>query len=660
MPDIKIRPQLDRPKVREKNNAPKEASDILKQSYQERQQQRQPGQKGAVRYATDEVEITGKRGAVIATDGVCRTVQRKNTKKTKGKSAGYDVDTPTEYSPGNASLSSTSDSQPIEHGKRQFAQERRQEAALPWNRERPTLQSNTVPTGERHTTTPFSRKQEYSPPTPHERGRQRVQRAKGQQKIIRDLAEKETAGRPFGRSAKNRVEFSPLPKGHTAGVKQKTDPMKRALLHFNTGKSAEKNARKVFQSKAQKKMLAQATQKVATGVKAGGQMIARAAAAVGRAAASAVTSIVALGGGTALLVVLLLVIVIGAIAASPFGLLFADSNATMDTVPVAAAIAQVQDRLNSQLEGIQSADTYDDIALRGSLPDWTEVLAVFAVKVAGSDADAADVVTIDGDRISRLEAIFADMCVVSYEVNTTNHPDSDPDDDVDDSWTEKDLTITIAAKTAQEMAGIYGFTAEQLKALEELLAQQEVLTEITNSLYSVSTETADVLAALPENLSEERRAVVTTACSLVGKVNYFWGGKSSAIGWDDRWGQIYQATAADSPTTGTYRPYGMDCSGYVDWVFNNAHGYVIGHGGGAMMQHSYCADISWDDAAPGDLVFYPDDTHVGIVAGFDEGGELLVIHCSSGHNNVVITGDDGFTSVARPDYYTEEVIDGVA
>ena len=26
--------------------------------------------------------------------------------------------------------------------------------------------------------------------------------------------------------------------------------------------------------------------------------------------------------------------------------------------------------------------------------------------------------------------------------------------------------------------------------------------------------------------------------SLVGKVNYFWGGKSSAIGWDPRWGTL--------------------------------------------------------------------------------------------------------------------------
>ena len=113
--------------------------------------------------------------------------------------------------------------------------------------------------------------------------------------------------------------------------------------------------------------------------------------------------------------------------------------------------------------------------------------------------------------------------------------------------------------------------------------------------------------------------------------------------------------AEGSPTTGTYRPYGLDCSGFADWTFYNASGgeYIIGHGGGVHAQHTYCTDIDWNEAQPGDLVFYPDDEHVGIVGGRDEAGELLVIHCASGANNVVITGADGFTSIGRPVYFSE-------
>ena len=93
----------------------------------------------------------------------------------------------------------------------------------------------------------------------------------------------------------------------------------------------------------------------------------------------------------------------------------------------------------------------------------------------------------------------------------------------------------------------------------------------------------------------------------------------------------------------------------VDWVFYNQSGgqYVIGHGGGATAQHSYCTPIAWSDAQPGDLVFYPGDSHVGIVCGFDSGGNIMIIHCASGANNVVVTGKEGFTAVSRPFYYSK-------
>ena len=71
------------------------------------------------------------------------------------------------------------------------------------------------------------------------------------------------------------------------------------------------------------------------------------------------------------------------------------------------------------------------------------------------------------------------------------------------------------------------------------------------------------------------------------------------------------------------------------------------------MQHSYCTDISWEDARPGDLVFYPDNSHVGIVGGRDANGELLIIHCASSSDNVVVTGKIGFTMIGRPRYFTE-------
>ena len=161
---------------------------------------------------------------------------------------------------------------------------------------------------------------------------------------------------------------------------------------------------------------------------------------------------------------------------------------------------------------------------------------------------------------------------------------------------------------------------------------------------------------LPEDLSVERRMVVTYALALVDKVDYFWGGKSLVLGWDDRWGELTEVTAEGSATTGTEQPYGLDCSGFVDWAFYNASGgeYVIGQGGGAMEQHANCVDIEWDEVQPGDLLFYPEDEHVGIAAERDWLGRLLVVHCAAGTNGVAISRRTGFETAARPVWYREE------
>ena len=169
-------------------------------------------------------------------------------------------------------------------------------------------------------------------------------------------------------------------------------------------------------------------------------------------------------------------------------------------------------------------------------------------------------------------------------------------------------------------------------------------------------EAMEVWERLPDDLSMERRMVVTYALALVDKVDYFWGGKSLVLGWDDRWGELAEVTAEGSDSTGTEQPYGLDCSGFVDWAFYNASGgeYVIGQGGGAAAQHANCVDIEWDEVQPGDLLFYPEDEHVGIAAGRDWLGRLLVVHCAAGTDGVAISHRTGFETAARPVWYTDE------
>ena len=429
-----------------------------------------------------------------------------------------------------------------------------------------------------------------------------------------------------------------------------------------TSKTAVKTAQataKATQKSAQ--AAAKAAQKAAAAARETARAAAVAAKAVAKAVVAAVKAIIAgvkelvtaiAAGGWVAVVAVVLICLIGLILASPFGIFFSGSNRDDGAVSASAAVARVNYDFASQLGALQEGD-YDDIVISGSMADWPEVLAVFAVKVAGSeDVDATDVATLDPARVAKLTAVFWDMNSISSEVETIDHPDSDPDDEVDDSWTESILHITITAKTAEEMKTQYRFSEKQKTMLDELLENRDALLELIGDLQYISADAESVMRHFPDDLSDERRKVVKTACSLVGKVNYFWGGKSLVIGWDPRWGTIQKVWADGHSTSGTYRPYGLDCSGFVDWVFYNMSGgtYVIGHGGGAASQHVYCRDITWDEAMPGDLVFYPGDEHVGIVGGWDESGNLLIIHCSAG---VQITGASGFTSIARPNYYSE-------
>ena len=648
MRDLKIRPGMDTPKAKPKNFTPKDADSLLKQHMNERQKEKEPESRDPVRYATDRVEKNMRCGASGAADASRRMIKHyrgklrqskenairtHSTAETPDRAIGSEsvfIDTPMEYA-----FSPVQTAARNEVGNRTIS---------PQNRGDPKS-ANAAP---------------------QERGRQKaIQDAKAAYR--RNLAEKRTAERYIVPPLSDRGGTMTTPQKGDSGVSAKGSlgpksgqamtKATRTMRVRPTDHAAPNNAiitrraRATAQRKAQRKMLQKSAQSGGRASRKLGSVAVQAVKGIGKGVASAASSLLTAGGGAVVLVLFLTVILVAAIVASPFGILFSNESREAGVVPISAAVAQVNYEYNERLETLQTADDYDSISVTGQPADWIEVLAVFAVKVAGSnDADAADVATMDADRIARLKAVFWDMTAIATEVETINHLGSGDRD----GWTEKNLYITISVKTAEEMKAVYHFNRNQIAVLEELLAQRDLLRELIEDVYSVSGDTASLLRDLPEDLSPEREAVVRTACSLVGKVNYFWGGKSLVIGWDARWGEVWQVTAAGSSTTGTYRPYGLDCSGFVDWVFYNAAGgqYIIGHGGGATMQHSYCTDISWADAQPGDLVFYPDNSHVGIVGGRDANGELLIIHCASGYNNVVITGKEGFTSIGRPRYYT--------
>lgn len=485
-----------------------------------------------------------------------------------------------------------------------------------------------------------------------------LQRKQAQQQLedeLRDaLQEKEKQNIKVKHSKKDEVKQRKPSDPKTPQTKESISIKTKEYNNVSTttqttaSKRAMEYGRNMVKREAQKK----ATESSKQAAKKSVEWSQKAGKAIVRTVKSVVSYIANTFGIIGIIVILLAIILIGIIMTSPLGILFSNEPAP-NAVPLSSAVAQINMELNRRLNALQSGD-YASVEIMGSPPSWIEVVAVFASHTAGAEG-GVDVTSLTPDRVTRLKTVFWQMCYITSSTETVTIPDSDPNDEIDDSTTETHLTISIIKKTADEMRTVYGFTDFQNEALDTLLSPTVNLAQLISSVTIDDAAALELLESLPADLSPERRAVVQQALSLVGKVNYFWGGKSLVLGWDSRWGQLTKVSAAGSPTTGTYRPFGLDCSGFVDWVFYNVSGgsYVIGQGGGVVSQHRNCSQTSWGDAKPGDLVFYPDDSHIGIVGKRDSEGRLWIIHCASGRNNVVITDSSGFMTVGTPNYYNE-------
>ena len=176
-----------------------------------------------------------------------------------------------------------------------------------------------------------------------------------------------------------------------------------------------------------------------------------------------------------------------------------------------------------------------------------------------------------------------------------------------------------------------------------------------HAYYSLSYAQIEAVLAANDYEDETSRVIAESAASLVGKVHYFWGGKSFVKGWDDRWGSLAPVESAGSPTTGETRPFGLDCSGYITWIFmqtdiENARALI---GEGTYNQWMKSSPIEWSDIRIGDLVFrneYPgaSSNHVAVCIGFLNGRPVFA-HCSSAQDNVVVTtAGNVFKSARRP------------
>lgn len=204
-----------------------------------------------------------------------------------------------------------------------------------------------------------------------------------------------------------------------------------------------------------------------------------------------------------------------------------------------------------------------------------------------------------------------------------------------------DESVIIDAFGIDEDATYDQFGITYAEAIDNMAkALKMTLYGAASSGEAVELTDAELIAFVErQNCNATRKYILSTGLSLVGKVPYFWGGKSGP-GWNEEWNTPKVVTAEGSSSTGTNRPYGLDCSGFTTWVYNTALGVNIG--AGTSGQYPNTVAISEAELLPGDLGFLAESdgsgwNHVLMFAGYSETGERMWVHCSSGSGVILNT-----------------------
>ena len=261
MQDIKIKPQMETPKVRVVNNIPKDANTILKKDYMAKQREKQPEQKekGPVQYATDHIETTSRRSTIAAAEGMRRVAKNKmrsgHPKIRCPENTADTVEYPqTQYYPPKLAESGdlkigfqetaaeTVDSPQSQHYQPKTGTPGDLKIGCPEN----SLQTSQNPP-EHSVQTGFTS------PMPKERGcRKAIEDAKTTRQKARNLAEKENIIAP--RSTVAKADGKQIARSYTAAVKRgMAVPKNSAPVPLK--QVAVQRAKQMAQTKTQRKMV---------------------------------------------------------------------------------------------------------------------------------------------------------------------------------------------------------------------------------------------------------------------------------------------------------------------------------------------------------------------------------------------------------------------
>ena len=287
----------------------------------------------------------------------------------------------------------------------------------------------------------------------------------------------------------------------------------------------------------------------------------------------------------------------------------------------------------SDLSGSGISTSADSLLVR----NWQDILAVYIYQQ--SKAGKTEF-TLDGSCKDDLAKIFAEMNPVVRDKQNLTH-------------------VTDGNRKSN-----YDIKKNKISKKDRKVLKKYVETDCELLCAVVTAAKGFVRESVGDDVSEERVNVISSAYSLVGKVGYFWGGKSTKIGTDPSWGTAEKVSAEGSKSTGTIRAYGLDCSGFVTWAVINGYQdqtMQAAVGDGTSDQWEKANVVTETDAQPGDLVFQKgpeagSDNHVGILCGKTDAGDWIAVHCSSSKNGVTVgeAYSASFRYIRQPSFYPTE------
>ena len=290
----------------------------------------------------------------------------------------------------------------------------------------------------------------------------------------------------------------------------------------------------------------------------------------------------------------------------------------------------------SDVNGSKTTTSADSLLVR----NWQDILAVYVYQ---QSQDGKTEFTLDSSCKKDLAKIFAELNPIVRDKQDITH-------------------VTYANRKIN-----YYIKKNKIAKKDRTILKKYVETDCKLLCAVVTAANGFVRESVGDDVSEERVNVISAAYSLVGKVGYFWGGKSTVIGEDPSWGTSEKVSAEGSKSTGTIRAYGLDCSGFVTWAVINGYqdkAMQEAVGDGTSDQWEKANVVTEADAQPGDLVFQKgpeagSDNHVGILCGKTDAGDWIAVHCSSGKNGVTVgeAYSASFRYIRQPSFYpTQEQV----